>query len=169
MLNLLDVFASFPIWNRCFICYCSECLYMFELKSMQLKCTINIILFYFYVFTSIVCWQKRLLWWKVYSGVPSGLQSTPQHQAHLSNVVLHKKIYSLYSNIFTTLWMPRPLRMQTQLLTVDMGYAGIVLYWWGINSSYKIAGRSSLHLDKWYSIYIKATECNQFAFKVHIW
>lgn len=43
--------------------------------------------------------------------------------------------YIPYGNILSAQRMPRTLKMQTQLLTVDMGYAGVVLYWCGFNFS----------------------------------
>ncbi len=101
MLNLLDVFPSLPIWNECFICYCFECLYMFDLKSVQLKCTLNIVLCFFFVFFFFMralsidkkgCSDKR---YTVVHHLGYKVHHQAQHQAHLSDMVLHEKIYSL--------------------------------------------------------------------------
>lgn len=43
------------------------------------------------------------------------------------------KKYIPYGNILSAQRMPRTLKMQTQLLSFDEGYAGVELYWCDFN------------------------------------
>lgn len=99
--------------------------YMFELKPVQLKCTLNIVLFFFRVFFSLMQAlpiDKKGSSDKRYT-VVHHLGYKAYHQAHNIRHILATwccmRKYIPYGNILSAQRMPRTLKMQTQLLTHD--------------------------------------------------
>lgn len=116
MFYLLLFWISLHVWIE--VC---------AIKMHTKYCFVVVVFFY----ASIVYWQKK-------AALIKGIQwctiwvtkyTTKHNIRHILATWCCMRKYIPYGNILSAQWMPRTLRMQTQLLTFDKGYAGVWLSW----------------------------------------